>query len=104
MKKIAFIFSLLLCISCSSDDDAGNVITIEFEQIELILPQNEWIISKFTSNQTDQTIEFESFIFNFETDGTFTSQNDLFTEAGTWEYISTAQLGEQLSLRFMPAT
>ena len=100
MKKILLLLSVIVFISCSSDDDAGDVITNEFEQIEIILPQNDWMVSEYFSNETDGTIEFESFIFHFKADGTVDAQNDLFTENGTWRYVSTAEKGEQLILQF----
>ncbi|QAA83032.1 hypothetical protein EI546_15500 [Aequorivita sp. H23M31] len=99
MKKLLVIFSMILFFSCSSDDDAGDVVTTKFEKIKTILPQGEWIVSNFYDNG-DQTIDFESFIFTFKTDGTVFGQNDLFTENGTWEYSTTAVDGEQLLLQF----
>lgn len=100
MRNILLLLSTIIFISCSSDDDAGDVITNEFKQIEIILPQSDWRVSEYFSNGTDQTIEFESFDFTFTEDGTVEVQNDLFTEVGTWNYVSTAEAGEQLLLQF----
>ncbi len=99
MKNFVWIFSLIVLFSCSSDDDAGDVITNKFEQIKTILPQGEWEVSYFYDNG-DQTFNFESFIFTFNADGTVYGQTDLFTENGTWAYKSTSENGEQLLLQF----
>ena len=104
MKNIVLLFATFLFISCSSDDDAGNVITNEFEQIEITLPQHDWVVSDFTINGESHAIEFESFTFHFKADETVEAQNDLYTETGTWNYKSTAENGEQLVIRFLPAT
>ncbi len=100
MKTILLLFSVIMLMSCSTDDDAGNVKTNEFEQIITILPQDQWKVTRLYEGTEDHTIDFESFIFTFNADGTVTGQNDLFTENGTWAYKSTPEDGEQLVLHF----
>ena len=100
MKALIFLFSLTILISCSTNDDAGDVKTNEFEQIVTILPQDQWKVTRYYEANEDRTNDFESFIFLFDADGTVLGQNDLFTENGTWAYKSTPENGEQLVLRF----
>ena len=90
--------------ACSSDDDSGDANTTEFEQIKSILPQGEWEVSKLIEDGTDQTIAFESFVFNFNADGTLRAQNDLFTENGTWVYDNSDSGSENLNLQFSGTT
>lgn len=104
MKKLIFIFSIILFASCSSDDDAGDVITTEFERIKTILPQGTWEVSKFIDDNREATMDFESFVFTFDEDGSATGATDLFSETGTWAYRSTTQEGEQLVLEFDEVT
>ena len=100
MKRIFILISFIAFASCSSDDDAGNVNTNEFEHIKSTLPQGEWKISKFIDIETDKTSAFESFVFTFNEDGSVTAQNDLFTENGIWAYDNTSNNAEELVLQF----
>ncbi|SRR5690606_29952007 len=100
MKRIFLLIIFIVFASCSSDDDAGNVNTTEFENIKSTLPQGEWKISKFIDIETDKTSAFESFVFTFNEDGSVTAQNDLFTENGIWAYDNTSSNTEELVLQF----
>lgn len=104
MKKILLILSIVTFISCSSDDDAGDVITNEFERITSVLSEGTWEVTKLIDDNDDRTIAFESFTFTFNQDGTVVSETDLFSETGTWFYKSTSQDGEQLVLEFSDIT
>lgn len=101
MKKSIFLFlSVIILASCNTDDDAGDVITHEFEEINTILPQGKWYVSQLFMNNEDHTPEFTSFEFTFKADGSVEGKTDLYTEMGTWSYISTPTKGEQLELQF----
>ena len=101
MKKAMFLFlSLMILVSCNSDDDAGDVITHKFEQINTILPQGKWYVSQLFMNNAEHTHEFTSFEFTFKQDGSVEGKTDLYTEMGTWSYLSTPNKGEQLKLQF----
>ncbi|MBT0608386.1 hypothetical protein [Aequorivita echinoideorum] len=109
MKKLLLILSLAVMFSCSSDDDSGDVINDEFDTIVNILPQGQWRVSYFANDGGDQTSSFESFVFNFNADGTVTAVNDLFSEEGTWRYESSANNSdddndEELVLQFTQTT
>ena len=104
MKKLLLILSIITLASCSSDDDAGDVITNEFERIITVLPQGTWVVTKLIDGNEDHTAAFESFIFTFNEDGTVVSETDLFSEAGQWSYVSTSHDGEQLILEFSDTT
>jgi len=104
MKKILLLlFTVIVFASCSSDDDSGDANTNDFEQIETILPQGEWEVSKFMEGASDNTNEFESFVFTFDEDGTVVAQNDLFAENGTWTYDNSST-NEELVLVFGQTT
>lgn len=105
MKKILIIATIIVFASCSTDDDSGSVNTPEFEQIETILPQGKWEVSKLIENDADSTATFESFDFTFKTDGSVIAQNDLFTENGTWAYDNESNDDdEELILQFTNTT
>lgn len=104
MKKILLLFTIIAFASCSSDDDSGDANTTDFEQIETILPQGDWEVSKFMDDETDSTNDFESFVFTFDEDGTVVAQNDLFTENGTWAYDNSSSTEEELVLQFSQTT
>ena len=90
----------MIITSCKTEDDTGNLINSEFEQIKLILPQQQWKVDNLFINDAVHTDDFESFTFVFKEDGTVEGQNDLFTEMGTWVYKSSQENGEQLILKF----
>ena len=104
MKKLFIVLAISVFGACSSDDDSGNVNTNEFENIKTTLPQGEWKVSKLIDGQSDHTADFESFVFNFNGDGTVVAQNDLFTENGTWAYDNSSSSGEELILQFSERT
>lgn len=104
MKKLVLILSIIALASCSSDDDAGDVITNEFERITTVLPQGTWKVSTLIDGNEDQTVAFESFVFTFNEDGRVNGETDLFTDTGNWNYRSTSQDGEQLILEFSDVT
>ncbi len=100
MKRILLLLTVVVFASCSSDDDAGDIYTSEFEEINATLPQGEWNISTFIDGEEDKTSTFESFIFIFDADGTVEGKTDLFTESGTWAYDNTSSASEKLVLLF----
>lgn len=100
MKKLILILTTIALVSCSMNDDAGDVISHEFESIKATLPQGEWKVSTMIDGTTDITAEFESFTFTFNQDGTVVAKNDLLSEQGTWRYSTTASTGEELVFIF----
>ncbi|MEM0517084.1 MULTISPECIES: hypothetical protein [Aequorivita] len=104
MKKLVVLLALVVFASCSSDDDSGNAISTEFEEIKTTLPQGEWMISKLIDGEEDNTMAFESFKFTFNEDGTVVAKNDLFTENGTWVYDNSSSSSEELVLQFGQTT
>ena len=93
-----------MLVSCSTKDDAGDVIANKFEQIKILLPQGKWKISNIYTNNSEHTTDFESFIFTFNEDGTVNGETDLYAEEGTWIYKSSPESGEQLILEFNGTT
>ncbi|MGO3184020.1 MAG: hypothetical protein ACTIJ9_14435 [Aequorivita sp.] len=100
MKKILVLLAIVVFASCSSDDDSGDAYTSEFEHIKTTLPQGEWMISTLIDGEEDKTIDFESFVFTFNEDGTVEGVTDLFSEAGTWTYDNTSSSSEKLIIEF----
>lgn len=101
MKRLIFILATMVTLAaCNSDDDAGTVATYDFENIKTVLPNGSWEISKLVDGQDDHTSNFESFTFYFDSDGTVEAKTDLFTEPGTWAYVTTSADGEELVLQF----
>lgn len=100
MKYLVLIFSIIILSSCSTADDAGDVIMAEFDQIETILPQEKWEVSNLFIHNEDHTSDFQNFNFTFREDGTVEGKTDLIAETGTWVYKSTLESGEQLIVQF----
>src|SRR5690606_3200281 len=104
MKKLRLILSVVLLASCSLDDDSGDVVNNEFEEIETIVPQGTWEVTNYTEGETNLTASFESFIFTFNEDGTVFGENDLFAENGTWAYDNSSTEEERFNLQFGQTT
>lgn len=100
MEKLLIVMALFLFVSCSKDDNSGDVRSSEFEVIKTVLPQGPWKVDYFYNANEDHTIDFESFTFTFKADGTIEAQTDLFTESGTWLYENFPEEEEQLNLQF----
>ena len=100
MQKLIILVALFSCISCSNNDDAGDVRTNEFEVINTVLPQGEWKVDYFYRDSEDHTLDFETFVFKFKGDGTVQAQTDLFTGLGTWLYDNAPEKPEKLILIF----
>jgi len=109
MKKLIYIFSILLFISCSSNDDYGtpnendpNQVTNLYGDIVTDLPVDMWLVTSFENQGEDQTQNFESFQFDFDVQGNVIGQNDLFSESGTWNYSERVsnEESETLTLDF----
>lgn len=86
LKTALFITAILTLVACSSDDDAPQVVNNQFEDIVTNLPQGTWEVTNFRNNGTDETINFDGFVFTFEADGTLNASTDLFSEVGRWAY------------------
>lgn len=97
MKKLIILLAVVIFASCNSDDD--NVRLDEPSAITIILPEGQWKIAKFIDDDEDKTAQFTSFIFNFETNGTVTAQNDILTESGLWFYDNDKN-DPELDIRF----
>ncbi len=104
MKKIILILSIIVLASCSSKDDPGDIQNTQFQDIQTILPQGTWSISSYTKGGTDQTINFESFVFTFNEDGSVSAENNLFSESGTWGYDNITSVEEKFNLQFNQTT
>lgn len=100
MKTVIFAFLTLLIVGCSSDDDSNNIDDDQFANIVTLLPQGTWRVSSFVEDDVNQTETFESFVFEFEENGTVTATNDLFSETGSWSYESSSSSNEKLNLEF----
>ncbi|PKA83833.1 hypothetical protein ATE92_2001 [Ulvibacter sp. MAR_2010_11] len=85
MKIIVAVITVLLFISCNSNDESTNDDNPN-ANIVTDLPKDTWKITYFFYDNSDQTNSFSSFSFNFDTNGTVIASNDILSTAGTWSY------------------
>jgi hypothetical protein len=107
MKKLILLLSILTLMSCSSDDDSGDVHTSVYKDIVTILPQGNWEVTTYIDDGEDKTIAFDTFVFTFKEDNSVIAKNDLFTETGTWAYQNgnnSDDNDEELILQFNQTT
>lgn len=79
------LFMSLLLFSCSSDDDSssGDSSAI-IVQLENSIVSGTWRVSNFVEDGSNQTSNFEGFVFTFGTSGSVTANNGSTTKTGTW--------------------
>lgn len=90
MKSFLIVFTLLFAVACSSDDDSNNSDDSQdlnqFDSIVTDLPEGTWEIESFINQENDNTIVFETYVFDFNEDGTVAAVTDLLSAAGAWSY------------------
>ncbi|MFD2823171.1 hypothetical protein ACFS5M_05785 [Lacinutrix iliipiscaria] len=101
MKK-ALILAWLLVLSfslmsgmCSSDDhddddDGGHSNAAEIAALENTMESGNWKITYFFDTDSDETSDYTSYIFSFETDGTLVASNVLNTYTGSWSITDSS--------------
>ena len=79
-----FLAGLLLVSisSCSKDDDNNGGAS---GAVATSLKSGTWRISSFVDNGTDETGDFSSFTFTFNSSGTVTAINSILTATGSWD-------------------
>ena len=86
MKKLKLIsivlgmFSLLLVMACSKDDDNTNTLI----GIQSNVENGTWRISKFVDSGTDETNDFTGYNFTFKSSGVLNADNGINNYEGTW--------------------
>lgn len=82
-KRISIIlgmFSLLLVMSCSQDDDNTNA----QNEIQSNVQSGTWQISKFVDSGKDETDHFLGYNFTFRSSGVLNANNGTNNYDGTW--------------------
>lgn len=92
MKKkfnlgLLFLMSItLLSTTCSSGDDDDNPAdnTAQIENINNTAESGDWIITYYFDTDSEETSDYNGYIFTFENTGTLTASNGTNTFTGTW--------------------
>jgi hypothetical protein len=86
-------------ISCDDDDDKDRT-SERSEAIENILEDGTWRVTYFFDSDMDETTDFESFIFTFNSDGSVqaVSPNDIID--GQWSTEASGDSGVKVNLSF----
>jgi hypothetical protein len=92
--KLMLVFSIVIfAASCSKDDDGMTSTAAS------TLKSGTWKITLFVDNGTDETTDFNSFIFSFADGGVVTATNTALTATGTWS-VGTDNSIPKLNLAF----
>lgn len=86
MKTFLYITLALFILSCSPDDDADSLQN-QFQNIETDIVEGTWKISAFINDGEDDTFTFESYVFDFFSEGTVIATTDLLSATGGWGYL-----------------
>ncbi|RYY48150.1 MAG: hypothetical protein EOO06_11050 [Chitinophagaceae bacterium] len=74
-------FFAIAISSCSKDDNNTGGVSAT---VAASLKTGTWKITSFVDNGVDETSNFNSFIFTFNSSGTVTATNSVLTANGTW--------------------
>lgn len=74
---------ILIAVSCSQDDDSPNQ-DAQQQQVEDQAISGSWYISNFVDSGTDETNNFNGFVFEFMANGEITATSSSITYTGTW--------------------
>lgn len=85
IKLLSLIFSVFLLISCGDDDNDNSTIPgTSADQTTQIAQDGTWRITKFIDSGQDETSDFGSYTFTFNSNGTVDAVNDIRAVTGTW--------------------
>lgn len=81
-------FSLLLIMSCSSDDDSSpnNLSPVE---VENTMQNGTWSITNFVDSGINETEDFTGYDFTFESSGILNTSNGNNNFSGTWSVTNS---------------
>ena len=87
--KLMSILTIVLYVAfvsgCSSNDDSGDVNSPNSaDQTAEIVKKGTWQIKKFIDSGTDETADFNGFVFTFNADGSLVANKNELTVTGTW--------------------
>ncbi len=90
-NEIKIIVSLLLVVlftsACSKDDNDNtnnNSNSTSADQVQQIAENGTWIITYFFDTDSDETSDFNGYVFNFNNDGSLVATKGNNTVTGTW--------------------
>ncbi len=82
MKTVSKLFIILLI--------SGMAFTSCKKKAEKIIESGKWTVSKYFEDAKDETSDFNGYIFEFKSDGTFNVTVGSTTTTGTWTYDDNA--------------
>lgn len=94
MKYLFFALCLFFLVSCNSDDDKNSNASTEMN-----LKDGSWVVSYLFVDNMDETNNLVSFEFDFKNNQVLSAQNNLYSDAGTWNY-SKMNEEEEISIVF----
>jgi len=111
MKKIFLLLSIILLVSCSSDDDSNidtnddNPIVNQYEDDIASIAGNFYVISQLTVSGENKTMEFSDYTFNYKADGSLVARVNLLNASGVYNYIgkTSQESNELLDISFVNA-
>ena len=90
LKTMMLLFVGLATVACDSEDDPApddnnnNNTTSSVDQTTSIASSGNWIITNFVDSGTNETNDFQGYVFTFNTNGTVVATNGSDTVNGTW--------------------
>ncbi|MBS3737432.1 hypothetical protein [Mesohalobacter halotolerans] len=81
-------FSLLLLISCSSDDDSSPI-NISPDEVENTMQNGTWRITNFVDSGINETEDFTGYNFTFESSGILNASDGNNNFSGIWSVTNS---------------
>ena len=85
-----FAFTLLLCTSCTENDENLIDNTAQIQELVDTFITGSWRVTNFNDSGQDETNDFTSYNFTFDSNGTVVATNGNETINGTWSVTDSS--------------
>ena len=87
VSNVVLSVMVMSVLSCDNDDDDGS--NERFDSLDVAALQSTattgtWKITRFIDEGSDDTDDFEGFVFSFDTNGSLSADNGTNTFTGSW--------------------
>lgn len=93
---IAIGLSFFAVVSCSNSDDDANSPTTSPTEVQNILQNGTWKITRLIDSAEDETSQFTGYNFTFQNSGVLTASNGNTNYSGTWSILTSSSDDDSL--------
>jgi len=94
IHTITILFALLILTSWGCSKDDGSNANTDVEAVQSSLQVDRWNVTYFFHDGADRTTDFRGFLFTFNSNGSISAINNLFTVNGSWSVVKDGNFTE----------